>query len=171
MKPLLSPTSRNHLRCRTTSSTSTAGPAPSSPPSASGTAPSRNSTQQAALLGISRDLDLDYYSVRRYARTENVDELLVKVTQHRTKPDDYKPYIYRRFTEGCDNARQLFREVLDQGLPGERTTVSRYVRLLREGMVTTPPPPAQTRCTLHTRIRPTRLASAPIPSQASPAPH
>ncbi|MEU2358978.1 transposase [Streptomyces misionensis] len=96
-----------------------------------------------SLRGISRDLDLDYYSVRRYARTENVDELLVKVTQRRTKLDDYKPYIYRRFTEGCHNARQLFREVRDQGCPGERAMVSRYVRLLREGMVTTPPPPAR----------------------------
>ncbi|WP_164495592.1 transposase (plasmid) [Streptomyces sp. NBC_01732] len=95
-----------------------------------------------SLRGISRDLDLDYYSVRRYARTANVDELLVKVTQRRTKLDDYKPYIYQRFTEGCHNARQLFREVRDQGFPGERTTVSRYVRLLREGMVTTPPLPA-----------------------------
>ena len=37
-----------------------------------------------SLRGISRDLDLDYYSVRRYARTVNVDELLVKVTQRRT---------------------------------------------------------------------------------------
>ncbi|MFD5608397.1 ISL3 family transposase [Streptomyces sp. NPDC127064] len=95
-----------------------------------------------SLRGISRDLDLDYYSVRRYARAENVDELLVKVTQRWSKLDDYKPYIYRRFTEGCHNARQLFREVRDQGYPGERTMVSRYVRLLREGMVTTPPPPA-----------------------------
>nr|WP_161981763.1 ISL3 family transposase [Streptomyces sp. TM32] len=95
-----------------------------------------------SLCGISRDLDLDYYSVRRYARTENVEELLVKVTQRRTKLDDYKPYIYRRFTEGCHNARQLFREVRDQGFPGERTAVRRYVRLLREGMVTTPPLPA-----------------------------
>ncbi|WP_435853998.1 ISL3 family transposase [Streptomyces misionensis] len=40
--------SRNHRRCRTASSTSTAGPVASSRPSASGTAPSRNSTQQAA---------------------------------------------------------------------------------------------------------------------------
>ncbi|MGW1811533.1 hypothetical protein [Streptomyces sp. NPDC002078] len=95
-----------------------------------------------SLRGISRDLDLDYYSVRRYARTANVDEMLVKVTQRRTKLDGYKPYIYRRFTEGCHNARQLFREVREQGFPGERTTVSRYVRLLREGMVTAPPLPA-----------------------------
>lgn len=103
-------------------------------------------TAGRSLRGIGRDLDLDYYSVRRYARTANVGELLVKVTQRRTKLDDYKPCIYRRFTEGCHNARQLFREVRevrevrDQGFPGERTTVSRYVRLLREGMVTTPPP-------------------------------
>ncbi|MFW6694849.1 transposase [Streptomyces sp. MAR4 CNX-425] len=95
-----------------------------------------------SLRGISRDLDLDYYAVRRYARTANVDELLVKVTQRRTRLDDYKPYIYDRFTHGCRNASQLFREVRDQGFRGERTAVSRYVRLLRDGVVTTPPPPA-----------------------------
>ncbi|MER7112766.1 ISL3 family transposase [Streptomyces sp. NPDC000229] len=95
-----------------------------------------------SLRGISRDLDLDYYAVRRYAKTANVNELLVKVTQRRTKLDDYKPYIYQRFTSGCHNASQLFREVRAQGFPGERTAVNRYVRLLRDGTVTTPPPPA-----------------------------
>ncbi|MFD7554598.1 transposase [Streptomyces sp. NPDC059835] len=34
--------------------------------------------------GISRDLDLDCYAVRRYAQTPDVDQLLVKVTQRRT---------------------------------------------------------------------------------------
>ncbi|MFF2506358.1 ISL3 family transposase [Streptomyces sp. NPDC058067] len=95
-----------------------------------------------SLRGISRDLDLDYYAVRRYARTPNVDELLVKVTQRRTLLDDYKPYIYRRFTQGCRNASQLYREVRDQGFRGSRTGVNYYVRQLKEGTVTTAPPPA-----------------------------
>lgn len=46
-------------------------------------------TQGRSLCGISRDLDLDYYAVRRYANTANVDELLVKLTQRRTLLDDY----------------------------------------------------------------------------------
>ncbi|MEH6377135.1 ISL3 family transposase [Streptomyces sp. KLMMK] len=95
-----------------------------------------------SLRGISRDLDLDYYAVRRYARTASVDELLVKVTQRRTKLDDYKPYIYERFAQGCYNASQLFREIRDQGFQGDRTVVNGYVRLLKQGVVNSPPLPA-----------------------------
>ncbi|MFF5924258.1 ISL3 family transposase [Streptomyces flavochromogenes] len=69
--------------------------------------------QGRSLRGISRDLDLDYYAVRRYARTPNAEELLVKVTQRRTLLDDYKSYIYQRFVQGCRNASQLYREVHD----------------------------------------------------------
>ncbi|MFE9046488.1 ISL3 family transposase, partial [Streptomyces sp. NPDC007818] len=92
--------------------------------------------------GISRDLDLDYYSVRRYAQTANADELLVKVTQRRTLLDDYKPYIYQRFVQGCRNASQRHREVREQGFPGDRSVVNSYVRLLKQGSITTPPSPA-----------------------------
>ncbi|GAA2974382.1 ISL3-like element IS469 family transposase [Streptomyces enissocaesilis] len=98
--------------------------------------------QGRSLRGISRDLDLDYYAVRRYARTANVEELLVKVTQRRTLLDDYKPYIYQRFVQGCRNASQLFREVRDQGFPGDRSVVNSYVRLLKQGTITASPPPA-----------------------------
>ncbi|MFG2880698.1 ISL3 family transposase [Streptomyces sp. NPDC048337] len=56
--------------------------------------------QGRSLRGVSRDLDLDYYAVRRYARTPDVDQLLVKVTQRRTLLDDHKPYLYERFTQG-----------------------------------------------------------------------
>ncbi|MET9378847.1 ISL3 family transposase [Streptomyces sp. NPDC002992] len=98
--------------------------------------------QGRSLRGISRDLDLDYYAVRRYARTAHVDELLVKVTQRRALLDDYKPYIYQRFAQGCRNASQLFREIRDQGFPGDRSVVNSYVRLLKQGTITEPPPPA-----------------------------
>lgn len=36
--------------------------------------------QGRSLRGISRDVDLDYYAVRRYAQTPDVDQRLVKVT-------------------------------------------------------------------------------------------
>ncbi len=68
-----------------------------------------------------------------------VKELLA---QGRTLLDDYKPYIHQRFTQGCRNASQLHREIRDQGLPGDRSVVNSYVRLLKQGTVTAPPPPA-----------------------------
>ncbi|MEE1805085.1 hypothetical protein [Streptomyces sp. BE133] len=39
------------------------------------------------LRGISRDLQLDSYTVRRHARTSDVNDLLVKVTSRRTLLD------------------------------------------------------------------------------------
>ncbi|MFI6645911.1 transposase [Streptomyces sp. NPDC050504] len=95
-----------------------------------------------SLRGISRELHLDYYAVRRYARTTDVSQLLVKVTQRRTKLDDYKTYLYQRYCEGCSNASQLFREVRDQGFSGDRSTVNAYIRQLKLGTI--PPPPTWT---------------------------
>ena len=85
-------------------------------------------SQGRSLHGISRDLNLDYYAVRRYARTPDVQQLLVKVTQRRTKLDDYKTYLHQQYSEGCRNASQLFREVRDQGFNGDRSTVNAYIR-------------------------------------------
>ncbi|AYG78328.1 hypothetical protein DWB77_00435 [Streptomyces hundungensis] len=64
---------------------------------------------------------------------------MVKVTQRRTLLDDYKPYLYERFTQGCRNASLLFREVRYQGFLGERTGVNRYIRQLKQGLETAPP--------------------------------
>ncbi|WP_438818640.1 ISL3 family transposase [Streptomyces venezuelae] len=64
------------------------------------------------------------------------------MTQRRTLLDDYKSYIYQRFVQGCRNASQLYREVHDQGFPGDRSVVNSYVRLLKQGTITAPPPPA-----------------------------
>ncbi|MEU6768082.1 transposase [Streptomyces sp. NPDC046853] len=103
-------------------------------------------TEGWSLRGISRELHLDYYAVRRYARTPDVRQLLVKVTQRRTKLDDYKTYLYQRFTEGCRNASELFREVSNQGFSGDRSTVNAYIRQLKLGTIAallpwTPPKP------------------------------
>ncbi|MGW1657868.1 hypothetical protein [Streptomyces atratus] len=51
-------------------------------------------------------MQLDHYTVRRQARTPDVDDLLVQVTYRRTLLDDFMPYIYKRFAEGCHNVGQ-----------------------------------------------------------------
>ncbi|KQV11900.1 MULTISPECIES: hypothetical protein [unclassified Kitasatospora] len=66
--------------------------------------------QGRSLKGISRDLRLDYYSVRRYARAGSIDEVLVKVVNRSTLLDDYKSYLHQRWNEGCRNANQLHRD-------------------------------------------------------------
>ncbi|WP_420915007.1 hypothetical protein [Micromonospora chalcea] len=93
-----------------------------------------------SLRGISRDLQLDYYAVRRYARATSLDELIAPAVHRRSVLDAFKPYIYERFTEGQRNAVQLYREVRQQGYSGSASTVNLYVHLLKRG-VTAPPAP------------------------------
>jgi transposase len=98
--------------------------------------------QGRSLKGISRDLNLDYYSVRRYARASSLEELLAKAIHRVSLLDDYKPYLFQRVTDGCGNALQLFREIHAQGYRGSSSTVGLYVRLLKQGAVPAPPPRA-----------------------------
>ncbi|MCA2230502.1 ISL3 family transposase [Nonomuraea sp. NEAU-L178] len=97
-------------------------------------------SQGRSLKGISRDLNLDYYSVRRYARAATLDELLATVTNRASKLDAHKPYLAQRVAEGCRNALQLFRELQARGYRGSSSTVGLYVRLLKQGSVPPPPP-------------------------------
>lgn len=93
-----------------------------------------------SLKGISRELNLDYYAVRRYARASSLAELLVTATHRTTVLDAYKPYLYQRYAAGCHNACLLFREIRAQGYTGSASPVDRYIRLLRKGTVPPPPP-------------------------------
>ncbi|MFP3962292.1 ISL3 family transposase [Actinomadura fulvescens] len=97
-------------------------------------------TQGRSLKGISRDLNLDYYAVRRYARAASLDELPAKAAHRPSLLDAYKPYLAQRVNDGCHNALQLFRELQTQGYRGSSSTVYLYVRQLKHG-ITPPPPP------------------------------
>lgn len=96
-------------------------------------------SQGRSLKGISRDLELDYYAVRRYARAQSLEELLVKATTRASLLDSWKPYLHQRITDGCGNAMELFREIRAQGYRGSSSTVGLYTRLLKEGRVSPPP--------------------------------
>jgi transposase len=94
-----------------------------------------------SLKGISRELGLNYYTVRRYARAASLEELLASATHRRTLLDQFKPYLHQRVTvEACCNASQLFREVRGLGYRGSPTPVYWYVRLLKDDAVAPPPP-------------------------------
>jgi hypothetical protein len=97
-----------------------------------------------SLRGISRDLRLDYYTVRRYARAASLDELIAAAVYRRSVLDAFKPYLYERLTQGQHNAVQLYREVRKQGYTGSASTVNLYVHLLKRG-VTAPPARARSR--------------------------
>ena len=50
----------------------------------------------------------------------------------RSKLDGYKPYLVRRWNEGCHNASQLLREIQAQGFDGRYEIMRVYVVTLRE---------------------------------------
>lgn len=79
---------------------------------------------------IARYLNINRKTVSRYLRSFSV-----KVWRHRKSRrllDPFKPYILKRWNEGCHNAAQLFREIDQQGFTGGRTTVRNFVRQLRQ---------------------------------------
>ncbi len=66
--------------------------------------------------------------------------------EHRRPPvttlvDPFRPYLDRRWREGCQNTRQLWREIMSRGFKGSLATLARWAASLREtvtaGMIVT----------------------------------
>lgn len=66
--------------------------------------------------------------MRRFARAQSLDELLVKTVKRNSILDAYKPYLHRRWNEGCDDIARLYREVREQGFTGDIQCIRRYFR-------------------------------------------
>ncbi|MEU5727436.1 hypothetical protein ABZ783_37315 [Micromonospora sp. NPDC047738] len=77
---------------------------------------------------------------RRYARAESLDALLAPAIHRRTLLDANKPWLYEQFTLGQRNASHLYRHIRQQGYTGGRSTVGRYLHLLKAGIVAPPAP-------------------------------
>ncbi len=45
--------------------------------------------------------------------------------------EPYEPYLKARWSEGCKNGKQLYREIVAHGFPGSRTPVAAFVAGLR----------------------------------------
>ncbi|MFF4529002.1 ISL3 family transposase [Streptomyces sp. NPDC001407] len=88
------------------------------------------------ISAIGRELGLARHTAERYAHCKNLDGLIDR-SLRTTRLDDYKPYLIRRWNEGCTDAAQLFREICAQGYPGRTPqAVRRYLRPLRTGLGT-----------------------------------
>jgi transposase len=81
-------------------------------------------------LEISRTLQVERKTIRRFLRAGAFPE---RAKPHR-KPSSvqaFQEYLTRRWTEGCHNATQLWREVQGQGYAGGRGMIARFVSTLR----------------------------------------
>ncbi|WP_280255442.1 ISL3 family transposase [Nocardia wallacei] len=86
-----------------------------------------------SIRGIGIQLGLARGTVRRFARAATVEELLVNTGTGRRPSllEEFKPYLHRRWNEGCTNATQLFREIQDLGYRGSAKIVLNYLHSFR----------------------------------------
>lgn len=96
-----------------------------------------------SLNAVSRTLGLAFRTARRFANAASVEELLVGACNRASVLDAFKPYLTRRWNEGCTNAAQLHAELQAQGWKGSLRTIQGYLRPFRAQQATpAAPPPA-----------------------------
>ncbi|WP_433622264.1 ISL3 family transposase [Nocardia sp. CA-120079] len=112
---------------------------------------------------ISRELNLDRQTVRRFANATCVEELLGRAEHRLTKLDPYIDLVNRRWNEGVTNAQTITCELRTLGFTGDVQTVRRYLKPFRM--------PGTSRCRPDPhRRRPTPTAAAvPKPRKISRA--
>ncbi|MCX0270028.1 transposase [Nocardia zapadnayensis] len=90
-------------------------------------------SEGVSLRGIGQRLGLARGTVRRFARAESAEELLVNNrTGYRVGVlADYKPYLHQRWNDGATNAAVLFQEITARGYRGSEKTVRNYLRAFR----------------------------------------
>lgn len=95
--------------------------------------------QGKGIKPIKRELGLAKETVRRFYYAASLDELLVKSRAGRPSVlDEFKPYLHRRWNEGCTTVLTLFEEIRAQGYRGGYGTVRDYLRPFRD-LGTAPP--------------------------------
>jgi hypothetical protein len=86
---------------------------------------------------ISRALNLDEKTVRRYAQVTTAEELLTQVPKRGSALDTHVDYLARHWQEGCTNAAILAAELRERGYRGGQRSVRRRLQTWRTGA--TPP--------------------------------
>lgn len=87
---------------------------------------------------IARRLQMARATVAHYLRADAFPERAPRAPSP-TSLDAFKPYLHRRWQEGCRNACQLARELKEQGYTGVASWVRRYVGCLRQAETKAPP--------------------------------
>ena len=80
---------------------------------------------------IARQVGVSRQSVYTYPQMKQPPE---RARIHREcKPliDPYKEYLIGRWNEGCRSAKQMYREIKEQGYPGSSSAVGRFIAPLR----------------------------------------
>ncbi|MEV5409876.1 hypothetical protein AB0K60_13675 [Thermopolyspora sp. NPDC052614] len=96
------------------------------------------------LRAIARELKLARNTVRRFARANDPEELLVhNGTGKRPRMiEEFAGHLRRRWNQGCTNAEQLYQEIRAMGYRGAGKSVREYVRPWRSPATIASPPPS-----------------------------
>jgi transposase len=87
--------------------------------------------QGMKIRSIAHQLGMGRATVRHYIKAGGFPEM----GTHRRRPtilDSYLSYLQERWSEGCHNGLQLYREIQKQGYAGSHPSVSRWARQMRK---------------------------------------
>ena len=89
---------------------------------------------------IARKLKMSRTTVRKYFYSEVFPERAKRRTTQSIL-DTYLPYLESRHRAGCENAKQLWRELHEHGYPGAYVQVNRWLRQRRQAVAPSTPGP------------------------------
>ncbi|BCJ51814.1 transposase [Actinoplanes sp. NBRC 14428] len=84
---------------------------------------------------ISRALNLDPKTVRRYARAATAEQMLTDAAGRAKELDEHTAYLTERWQQGCTNAARLTTELREHGYQGSERNVRRLLQAWRAGIV------------------------------------
>lgn len=96
-------------------------------------------SEGVSIRGIARCLKMSHMTVYRYLRCDT-DPTEVRRHSVPSMLDPYLPYLHQRWTGGCRNGLQLWRELRAQGYPCSRKMVAVWVSQQRKLPGNTPAP-------------------------------
>src|SRR5215217_2174 len=80
---------------------------------------------------IARTLGVHRHTVQKYS-TLDAPPRRKPYIRKRSAPAPYEAYILKRWRDGCRNARQIWREIVEQGYPGAYRNVARITECLKK---------------------------------------
>ncbi|MFI5809333.1 ISL3 family transposase [Streptomyces sp. NPDC051561] len=101
--------------------------------------------QGHSLRAIARHLGWGRKTVMRYAHAARWQDMIVGMPVRPSKLDPYKPYLQRRWSEGCTNALALHRDITERGYPDGYASVRDYLVAFRPKAGTPAPAPPSVR--------------------------
>ena len=99
--------------------------------------------QGMSLNAISKELQLQRNTVRRYARATSAEELLTQTPQRGSQLDPYTGYLAMRWQQDCTNAVALTAEIRSRGYTGSERSVRDLVSTWRTSPTAPSPTPVR----------------------------